>query len=146
MAAINHPPYGQRRALPVPVRFPGFNWWVFAAILIAGLAAMFPVLQNSMATSRGFDVQRLQAEQTRINGDIRLLEADVAQLTSLPRIQRRASEIGLGPGDTPIYVTIDEAGPAPAKIPSEYLPEPAAQADEPESWWHSLLKWVRLGQ
>ena len=145
MAAIN-PPSGQRRSLPVPVRLPAFNGWVLAAIVIAGLAAMLPVLQNSTATSRGFDVQRLQNEQTRINGDIRLLEADVAQLTSLPRIQRRAAEIGLGPAETPIYVTIDEPGPAPAKIPAEYLPGPAPKTDEPESWLHSLLKWVRLGQ
>jgi len=145
MAAINHP-YGQRRSLPVPVRLPGINGWVLAAIVVAGLAAMLPVLQNSTATSRGFQVQRLDAEQTRINGELRLLEADVAQLTSLPRIQRRAAEIGLGPGETPIYVTITEPGPAPAKIPSEYLPGPAPKTDEPESWWQSLLKWVHLGQ
>ena len=109
------------------------------------IGAMLPVLQNSAATSQGFDVQRVQAEQAQLNGDIQLLEADVARLSSLSRVQRRAEEIGMVPGDRPIYIQVDEAGPEPAKLPAEYLPQPAHKAEEPEPWWQSLFSWVSLG-
>ena len=105
---------------------------------------MLPVLQNSSATSRGFDIQASQAVQVRLHGEISLLESDVARLTSHSRIDRRAREIGLAPSDHPIYITVDEAGPRPAKIPSEYLPPVVHKTDAPDSWWRSLIDWLSL--
>jgi hypothetical protein len=144
MAAINHP-IPQPRRIPLPVRHGSINWWVLGAMLVFGIGATLPVLQNSTATSRGFEVQALQAQENQLNGDIKQIESDVAQLTSLQRIQRRAEALGLVPGVDPIYIEVTEAGPAPAKIPSEYLPEPVHQADEPDSWWKSLFGWLSLG-
>jgi hypothetical protein len=111
---------------------------------IVGLSAMLPVLQSSWTTTRGFETQDIEARQAQLNGDIRQLEAEVANLTSLNRIERRALAIGLVPGGTPLYVEIDEAGPAPAKIPSELLPELERASDEPDSLWRSLLSRVPL--
>lgn len=105
---------------------------------------MLPVLQNSAATTRGFEIQQSQAQQARLQGEIGLLESDVARFTSLTRIERRAKEIGLGPSDHPIYITVDEAGPQPAKIPSEYLPPLVPRRDTPDSWWRSLIDWLSL--
>ncbi|MCC7364884.1 MAG: hypothetical protein IT303_10985 [Dehalococcoidia bacterium] len=144
MAAINHPLPHHRR-LPIPVRPGAINWWVIGAIAVFGVGAALPVIQNSTATSRGFDVQRLEAQQVQLNGDIRQIESEVAALTSLQRIERRAGDIGLVPGSNPIYIEVSEPGPAPAKIPAEYLPGPVRAADEPEPWWRSLLSWVSLG-
>lgn len=143
MAAINHP-LGRGRRLPLPVPLGRPNWWVLSAVAIAGMGAMLPVIQNSTATSRGFDIQRGAARQTKLNGEISLVESDVARLTSLTRIERRAKEIGLSPTDNPIYISIDEAGPAPAKIPSEYLLPVAAKAEPPVSWWRSLVSLLSL--
>lgn len=145
MAAINHP-LRQRRALPLPTPIASINWWVVCAIVVLGIGAMLPVVQNSTATSDGFDIQRVQAEQARLNGDIRLLEADVASLSSLDRVRRRAEAIGLVPGDRPIYIRVEEPGPAPAKLPTEYLPTSVRESDPPVSWWRSLLSWVSLGR
>ena len=131
--------------MPAPFRGAQVNWWVLAAIAVFGVGAILPVLQNSSATTRGFDVQHLQAEQARLNGDIRLLESDVAELTSLSRIESRSTELGLWPGIDPIFVKVDEPGPAPAKIPAEYLPGPVRPTDEPDPWWRSLFSWVSLG-
>lgn len=143
MAAINHPlGHGRRRPLPVPFSKP--NWWVLSAVAIAGIGAMLPVIQNSTATSRGFDIQRDTAKQAKLNGQISLVESDVARLTSLNRIERRAREIGLGPTENPIYITIDEAGPAPAKVPSEYLPPAVSQPSPPDSWLRSLISLLSL--
>lgn len=144
MAAINHPLGSARRGAPLPLPVGQPNWWVLGALCLLGLSAMLPVLQNSAATSNGFKIQQSQTDIARLNGDIRLLESDVAQLTSLSRIQRRATEIGLSPGDNPIFVVIDQPGPAPAKIPSEYLPAPTPRRGEPEPWWRSLFSRVPL--
>jgi hypothetical protein len=141
VAAINHP-LGRARRLPLPTPLAQPNWWVLAGVLVAGVGAMLPVLQNSTATSEGYGAQRYQAETARLNGEIGVLEADVAQLTSLARIQRRAAELGLGPSENPIYVTVEEPGPAPAKIPSEYLPKAAPKGDAPAPWWDSLFGWL----
>lgn len=141
MAAINHPLGGSRR-FPIPAPFGKPNWWVIGGAFIAGAGAMLPVLQNSAATSEGFSAQRYQAEQAQLKGEISGLEADVAQLTSLARIQRRAAELGLGPGENPVYVTVEEPGPEPAKIPAEYLPKTAPHQEAPAPWWRSFLDWL----
>lgn len=144
MAAINHPLGGARRGMPIPGSLGTLNWWVLGAVLMVGVSAMLPVLQNSTATSRGFNTQHFQADEAKLKGEISLVEADVAVLTSLSRIERRATEMGLGPTDNPIYVRVDVAGPAPAKIPSEYLPERAPKRDVPEPWWRSLFNLLSL--
>jgi hypothetical protein len=140
MAAINHPLGGARR-LPIPApRIPGsINWWVLGGVLIVGVSAMLPVLQSSLATSEGFKTQGSEAQEQQLRGQISELEANVAELTSLDRIQRRATELGLGPASNPIYVRVDEPGPAPAKIPAQYLPTGTPPAAQPESWWESLI-------
>ena len=143
MAAINHP-LGSPRRIPLPVPFARVNWLLVVAVGIVGLSAMLPVIQNSSATSAGFALQDLEGQQAQLEGEIRLLESDVARLTSLPRIERRALDIGLTPGPSPYFVTVSEPGPAPAKLPAEYLPGPVRQGDGTESWWQSLLRWLPL--
>ena len=101
MAAINHPLGGARRGLPLPRPVGTLNWWVLGGVLMVGMSAMLPVIQSSAATSEGFRTQQSQSDEERLKGEISLLEADVAQLTSLPRIQRRATELGLGPSRQP---------------------------------------------
>lgn len=111
---------------------------------MVGFSAMLPVLQSSWTTTRGFETQDLEARQASLNGDIRQLESEVANLTSLNRIERRANAIGLFDGGTPLYVEVGEAGPAPAKIPSEYLPELNRESEKPDSWLRSLISRVPL--
>ena len=124
MAAINHP-LPQQRRLPLPARPGPINWWALGAFAVFGVGAMLPVLQNSTATSRGFEVQQLEAQQAKLNGEIRQLESEVAALTSLDRIQRRAGDIGLVPGSDPIYIQVAEPGPAPAGSPQSISPGPS---------------------
>lgn len=142
MAAINHPFGNSRRGLPLRTPFGSINWWMVTAVVLVGLSAMLPVVQNSSATSRGFEIQASQAEQARLQGEITLLESDVARLTSLSRIERRAKEIGLAPAENPIFVTVEEAGPQPAKIPAELLPVQTPRRDAPASTWGSLFSWL----
>lgn len=139
MATIQRP---FRGSVPLPAPVRAINWWVLGAITLASLSAMLPVLQNSATTSRGFEVQELQAQQVRLEGEIAIVESDVARLTSLARIEKRAAELGLAPATSPIYIAVDAAGPAPAKIPAEYLPLPERAPEPQESGWGSLLRWL----
>lgn len=143
MAAINRPLPGARQ-LPLPRVQIGINWPLLLAAGVAAACAMLPVLQNSTTTSRGFELQELQARQATLEGDISLLESDIARLTSLTRIQRRAVEIGLQPATDPIFVEVAEPGPEPARIPAEYLPPPPQEQPQPDSWFRSLWQWLPL--
>jgi hypothetical protein len=143
MATVNLP-RPQAPHLPLFGPLGRLNWWVIGAVVMVGISATLPVLQRSTATSEGFATQGTELEKASLNGEIRALEQEVSHLTSLPRIELRAAQIGLSPGPQPIYLTVTEPGPAPAKIPAEYLPVPVPQTDGPESWWRSILHWLPL--
>jgi hypothetical protein len=135
MAAIHVP----RTSVPLP--FPRLNWWLVSGVVLLGIGGTLPVLQNSASTAAGFDIQALDNQQSDLRTEISLLEADVARLTTLERIERRASQLGLGPAiEPPIFVQINEAGPAPAQIPSEYLPGSELQQEPaPRPGWQSFF-------
>ncbi|MCA9823000.1 MAG: hypothetical protein KC482_01825 [Dehalococcoidia bacterium] len=142
MATILPPLGGVGRAIPLPR--PRINGWIVGGLLAAGIGAMLPVLETSVATTRGFDNQELTAERLELQGEIRQLEAELANFTSLQRIERRALNLGLVPADDPIYVEISEPGPEPARIPAGLLPQATPETAEPESWWGSLIGWLPL--
>ena len=89
---------------------------------------MAPVVQNSLMTTQGRNLEVLEGEQNALRVEMRQLEAEIARLISVDRIARRASEIGLVPGANAIFVTIGAAGPEPPKIPAEHLPESSEPA------------------
>ena len=136
MATIHAP--GAAGGLPIPLIGP-VNWWIVGGLVLFGCGAVLPVLQNSAATSRGFQMYQLKDSQVRLQSEIQLLEADVANLTSLDRIEQRAAVIGLGPSEAPLFVHVDVAGPAPAKIPTQYLPAPEPITVRNRPWWRALL-------
>jgi len=142
MAAINHPLGHSRRGLPIPTPRGNLNLGLGVAIGLAAFSALLPVVQNSTATSRGFDIQASQRQEAQLRGEIGLLESEVASLTSLTRIERRAREIGLLPVTDPIYVTVNEPGPSPAKLPSEYLPRAETRKVSSTPWWKPLVSWL----
>ena len=142
MAAINHPLGNVRRGVPFPGAPSRLNLWLAIAIGVAAVSALLPVLQNSIATSRGFDTQAAQRREAQLSGEIGLIEGEVASLTSITRIERRAREIGLLPVTDPIYITVNEPGPAPAKLPSEYLPQSDTRPVSSPPLWKSLVSWL----
>lgn len=142
MAAINHPLGRGGHGIPFGAPFPRPNWWVVTAILLLGVSALLPVVQNSAATSQGFDIQAMRQREAALEGEISLLESDVARLTSLNRIERRAQEIGMVHAANPIFVSVNEPGPAPAKLPADYLPRPIPQQEGPAPWWKPLVSWL----
>jgi hypothetical protein len=134
MAAINLP------RPQAPLALPRLNWWLISGLIILGMGGTLPVLQNSTSTSRGFEIRALEAEQAQLRTEISLLEADVARLTTLERIERRARELGLGPAwEPPIYVRIQEPGPEPAQVPSSRVDGGAVAQPDSSPGWQDLL-------
>ena len=127
MTALDRPSPRTHRGLSLPRL--GVSGWVVAGALIVSASALAPVVQNSLMTTQGRNIEVLEGRQHALHVEMRQLEAEIARLISVDRIARRAGEIGLVPGANAIFVTIGEAGPAPPKIPAEHLPE----ASEPGS-------------
>jgi hypothetical protein len=133
------------QGIPVPARqTAGFvrpNIGVLVALLTLACAAAFPVFVRSDASTRGQDMQQLELRRGLLTGEIRQLEASLAELASVDRIQRDAISLGMVPADDDLYVQVDTPAPADLEVPFAFRPaaavDPLASDDSP--WWRDLL-------
>ena len=124
-------------------RFPQstltLRWGLIVSIALLALSALIPVLQASLITTQGHDLQLLKQNRTRLTSEIRLLESELAGLNSLESIERRAREIGLTEPDTPpIFIQISSNLTSVTKTP-EGLPGQERSDSNPTLWWRSIL-------
>ncbi|MFL2636199.1 MAG: FtsL-like putative cell division protein [Tepidiformaceae bacterium] len=124
-------------------RFPQstltLRWGLIVSIALLALSALIPVLQASLITTQGHDLQLLKQNRTRLTSEIRLLESELAGLNSLERIERRAREIGLTEPDAPpIFIQISSNLTSVTKT-SEGLPGQERSDSNPTLWWRSIL-------
>ncbi len=122
------------------------------AVIVIGLLR---VVQTSQATSASFAMQSLQQDKLELATGVRQLEAEVASLSSLERIEREAERLGLELPVTVTHTTVDAVWPAAADdlLPARFAPaveEDAATVDaamagadgspDDAEWWQQLLK------
>ena len=125
-------------------RFPQstltLRWGLIVSIALLALSALIPVLQASLITTQGHDLQLLKQNRTRLTSEIRLLESELAGLNSLERIERRAREIGLIDPDTPpIFIQISNNLTSVTKT-TEGLPGKEISDSKPSLWLRSIFK------
>ena len=113
-----------------------------AAIVIIGL---LQVVQTSEATTRSFAIQRLEQRRLELEANVRELEADVASLSSLSRIEQETHRLGLTAPEAREAVEVNVAWPgAEAPLPSRFAPQGADEEAEPAEkdspWWRDLLR------
>ncbi len=117
-----------------------------ALVIVLGLAR---VVQTSQATTASFAMQSLQQEKLELETSVKQLEAEVATLSSLERIEREATRLGLELPDRVSYISVNVAWPGTAAdlLPARFAPvdEDAALADVDGSladagWRQRLLK------
>jgi cell division protein FtsL len=124
-------------------------------LLAAGAVAvlgLLRVVQTSQATTASFAMQSLQQEKLELETGVRQLEAEVASLSSLDRIEREAERLGLELPARISYVTTNVAWPAAAEdlLPARFAPQEDPLTAElaaggidgsPESsgWWQDVL-------
>lgn len=111
MAALHRP------ALPAPRAFGrqlqvSKRTLLIAAALLGVAAAAMQVNQLSRATSTGYTIDALARERATKQAQNQELEAEVAQLASLSRVEQDArGRLGLVPATHTIYLDVNAAPP-----------------------------------
>lgn len=117
---------------------------VIAAAVVVMIAATVPLVQDSGATARGYDLRDMERTRDDWQARVHGLESDLAELGSLDRIEREATRrLGMVVPETTIYIETSVSGPADVSAPSYLVP--AADAGEPAGsrpWWERLLETV----
>jgi cell division protein FtsL len=148
MAALHRP------ALPLPGRLApprvlakarsrsGLLLALAAAVL--GVA-LLQVNQFSRLTSTGYQINELNSERAAQQAENHSLEAEVASLSSLARVDWEArTRLHMGPAMQKLYIDVNRPAPARQTLPTRFLPQetpvPAEAATSHESLWKRLLK------
>jgi cell division protein FtsL len=118
---------------------------VTICIVVIGLAGLSPLILSSRLVSTSSDVQQL--ERARNNWEARLqeLEAEIASLGSLARIEKEARErLGMVPPTETAYVVVDVPAPEDQLVPLRFLPPPKEEPRPNDSLWEKILGWIPL--
>ncbi|MFI5546819.1 hypothetical protein ACIA6E_23935 [Streptomyces sp. NPDC051815] len=101
------------------------------ALLAGGLISL--LLLNSALNEGSFQLSRLKKETTALTDEEQALQRDVDAYSAPDALQRRAHELGLVPGGSPVFLGPDgsvsgSAAPAQAPAPPSPTPTPAPPA------------------
>ncbi|MEW2416196.1 hypothetical protein AB0953_21075 [Streptomyces sp. NPDC046866] len=103
------------------------------ALLAGGLISL--LLLNSALNQGSFQLARLKKETTALTDEEQALQRDVDAYSQPDALQRRAQELGMVPGGSPVFIGPDGqvsgsavAAEAPVAAPS---PSPSASASAP---------------
>jgi len=110
----------------------------FGAVALLGL---LQVIQTSDATSTGYNISRLEQERLDWSAQVHRLEAEVASLTSLERVEREArGRLGMVPAETVLYLEVEVTPPRQQRIPRRFLTSEPGVGAAGTPWWEALLK------
>jgi cell division protein FtsL len=118
---------------------------VLVAVAAVVLIALLQVVQTSQATTASFAIQRLEQQKLELGTEVRQLEAEVASLSSLSRIEREAQRLGLEAAQARESVEVNVAWTAAdeGRLPTRFAPgeqEEAEMDGQGSSWWRDLLE------
>ncbi|MGW8779148.1 hypothetical protein ACWGNM_13875, partial [Streptomyces sp. NPDC055796] len=98
------------------------------ALLAGGLISL--LLLNSALNQGSFQLSKLKKETTALTDEEQALQRDVDGYSAPDALQRRAHELGLVPGGSPVFIGPDGKVTGTA-APAEPPPPPAAAAGAP---------------
>ena len=112
------------------------------AVALVVIAAGFQVHQFSRLTSTGYQINELNRQRAERQAENHAIEAEVAQLSSLARVDWEArTRLHLEPAQQKLYLTVNHDVPGRQALPTRFLPpEPATHAQAGEPMWKRLLK------
>ncbi|WST50435.1 hypothetical protein OG592_28700 [Streptomyces avidinii] len=102
------------------------------ALLGGGLISL--LLLNSALNEGSFQLTKLKKETTALTDEEQALQRDVDAHSAPDALQRRAHELGLVPGGSPVFIGPDgriAGSAAPAEAPPSPTPTPSAPAGPP---------------
>lgn len=121
---------------------------IAVALTLVAAIALLQVLQSSSVAHTAKDMRRLELQQSTLQAEIHQLEADVAVLSSLDRIERAARDrLGMAPAENVTYVAVSVPAPAGLLLPrplSRLSPALETLETESESWWQALVRFIPL--
>jgi len=129
-----------------PLARTGFRLWSLRRILalafgVVALLSLLQVIQTSDATSIGYTIRSLEQERLDWSAQVHALEADVASLASLDRVEREAKgRLGLVPAERVIYLEAGAPPPSQQLVPRRFLASEPGASGPSTSWWQALLK------
>ena len=115
-----------------------------AGLMIVAIAVL-QLYQASRATTASFNMQQLEQQKLQLDTSVRQLEAEVAALSSLQRIEQEAGRLGLQPAQARSSAQVNVAPPAQGVgLPTRYGPntEEAEVGGQDAPWWHKLRKLI----
>jgi cell division protein FtsL len=110
-----------------------------AAAVVVGL---LQVVQMSEATTTNFAIQKRAQEKLVLEASVRDLEAEIAALSSISRVEREAQRLGLKAAASRKVVEVNVAWPGSSSpLPSDLVPEDEERsgADEDAPLWRDVI-------
>ncbi|WP_030707350.1 hypothetical protein [Streptomyces sp. NRRL F-2580] len=121
---------GGRPARPRPGGQAARMPFVLLVVALLGGGLISLLLLNSALNEGSFQLTRLKKETTALTDEEQALQRDVDAYSAPDALQRRAQELGLVPGGSPVFIGPDGkvAGTA---VPAEASPSPTVAAAPP---------------
>lgn len=113
---------------------------LIAAGLALAAAALLQVIQTSNVTTTGYHIQRLEQERLEWQARVHQLEAEVASLASLERIEQEArGRLGMVPAERRLYLEMNAPVPTHQLLPTRFSPPEAPEQRSGQPWWRDML-------
>jgi hypothetical protein len=136
----------QRLALPAPRILgrprPG-SLLVVAALVALVAVALVQVNQLGRMTGKGYQIDELNRERAARRAENREVEAQVARLSSLARVDWDARvRLGMVPAARKLHIAVNATVPEHQALPPRFLPAEAPPAPPPAAgrpWWKRAL-------
>ena len=146
MAALHRPalPLPGRLAAPIAKARSHRVALILVGLVVLGIA-LVQVNEFSRLTSTGYQINELTAERSARQADNHALEAEVASLSSLARVDWEArTRLHMEPAKQKLYIDVNGAAPDRQTLPTRFLPsERPAAAPTPAggtSLWERLVR------
>jgi len=133
-------------AIDRPFYRQGFRLWSLRRILAlafgaVALVGLLQVIQTSDATSTSYTIRRLEQERQDWSAQVHSLEAEVATLASLDRVEREAQgRLGMVPAEKVLYLQVDVPPPQQQLLPRRFSTSKPSVDEPGTSWWQALLE------
>ena len=112
---------------------------VAALLALAGVGSL-QVLQSSRTATAGYELRALQAQRAELGANVRLIEAEIAQMADLDEVYAAATErLGMIRPERSLRVTVGVPTPAVIPLPERYVEQAAPLPAEHVPWWERLL-------
>jgi len=151
MAALHRPALPLPRRLGMPfgkIRSGRLALWIALALMVG--VALLQVNQFSRVASTGYAINDLNRERAAKQAENHEIEAEVARLSSLARVDIEARlRLHMEPAQQKLYVDVNQPVPVRETLPTRFLPterratQPAPQATHTPAW-KRLLKRLRF--